>query len=193
MLVKTGENDEAVNCSNPISIMMEMAKVAYLDEILFGKKDSKDRIEIVSFIELAQRTEAEELVAHIQKHLAMKMFLVGQSITAADIIICLYIADYFKELLDFQKIEQAHVFRWLDHIQHLPGMAEQVESLGLFVPFPDVNAGEPSKAQLKKLAKIQEAKDKKAAKKAGGNAQPEEKKGGEQKGDQKAGEEKPKK
>ena len=69
-------------------------------------------------------------------------------------------------------------------------MAEQVESLGLFVPFPDVNAGEPSKAQLKKLAKIQEAKDKKAAKKSGGNAQPEEKKGGDP---AKAGEEKPKK
>ena len=52
---------------------------------------------------------------------------------------------------------------------------------------------------LKKLAKIQEAKDKKAAKKAGGNAQPEEKKGGDQKAgdqkgaDQKGGEEKPKK
>ena len=36
-----------------------------LDEILFGKKDSKDRLEIVSFIELAQRTEADELVAHL--------------------------------------------------------------------------------------------------------------------------------
>ena len=37
-------------------------------------------------------------------------------------------------------------------------------------------------------------RDKKAAKKAGGNAQPEEKKGGDQKGgDQKDGEEKPKK
>jgi len=54
----------------------------------------------------------------------MKMFLVGQNITAADIIVVLYIANYFKELLDFQKIELAHVFRWLDHIQHLPGMGE---------------------------------------------------------------------
>ena len=81
--------------------MMEMAKVAYLDEILFGKKDSKDRLEIVSFIEMAQRTEVDELVAHLQKHLAMKMFLVGQYISAADIIVCLYIADHFKELLDF--------------------------------------------------------------------------------------------
>jgi hypothetical protein len=77
MLVKSGENDEPTNCSNPISIMMEISRVAYLEEILFGKKDSKDRLEIVSFIELAQRIEAEELVAHVNKHLAMKMFLVG--------------------------------------------------------------------------------------------------------------------
>jgi hypothetical protein len=87
MLVKTGENDEPVNCSNPISIMMEISRVAYLDEILFGKKDSKDRLEIVSFIEMAQRTEADEMVAHLNKHLAMKMFLVGQNITAADIMV----------------------------------------------------------------------------------------------------------
>jgi hypothetical protein len=53
MLVKTGDNDEPVSCSNPISIMMEISRVAYLDEILFGKKDSKDRLEIVSFIEMA--------------------------------------------------------------------------------------------------------------------------------------------
>lgn len=51
-------------------------------------------------------------------------------------------------------MELAHAFRWLDHIQHLPGMDEQIEGLGLFVSFPDINAGEPSKAQLKKLAKI---------------------------------------
>jgi glutathione S-transferase len=103
MLVKSqgGENEEPVNCANPISIMLEMSKVAYLDEILFGKKDSKDRLEIVSYIETAQRLEVEELVAHVNKHLAMKMFLVGQNITAADIIVALYIADYFKELMDF--------------------------------------------------------------------------------------------
>lgn len=115
-------------------------------------------------------------MAHLNKHLAMKMFLVGQNITAADIMVVLYIAEYFKELMDFQKIEMAHVFRWLDHIQHLQGLAEQIENLGLFVSFPDVNAGEPSKAQLKKLAKIQEAKDKKAAKKDGAQAPAEEKK-----------------
>ena len=72
-----GENEEPVSCSNPISIMMEMARVAYLQDVLFGKKDSKDRLEIVSFIEQAQRLEVEELIQSINKHLAMRMFLVG--------------------------------------------------------------------------------------------------------------------
>lgn len=101
MLVKSGEDNEPMNCSNPISILMEMSRAAYLEEVLFGKKDSKDRLEIVSFIEMAQRTEVEEIVAHVNKHLAMKMFLVGQSITAADIIVQLYIAEHFRELMDF--------------------------------------------------------------------------------------------
>lgn len=39
MLVKStgNEGEEPVSCSNPITIMMEVAKAAYLDEILFGK------------------------------------------------------------------------------------------------------------------------------------------------------------
>jgi hypothetical protein len=37
MLVKGGQDEEPVSCSNPITIMMEVAKAAYLDEILFGK------------------------------------------------------------------------------------------------------------------------------------------------------------
>ena len=87
-----------------------------MDDVLFGKKDSKERYEITSFIELAQRLAADELIAHINKHLTMKMFLVGQNITAADIITALYCADYFKELMDFQKMELSHAFRWIDHI-----------------------------------------------------------------------------
>ena len=121
--------------------------------MLFGKKDSKERYEIESFIELANRMEAEELLKHINQHLTMRMFIIGQNITAADIIVHLNVASHFKELLDFQKIEVAHAFRWLDHIQHLPGMAELVNSEGLFVSFPNENAPEPSKGQLKAIAK----------------------------------------
>lgn len=140
---------------------------------MFGKKDSKERYEIESFIELACRLDTEELVEHINKHLAMRMFIVGQNITAADIIVHLNVAEHFKELIDFQKIELPHAFRWLDHIQHLPGMVEIVGSLGLFVTFPNENAPEPSKAQLKKMAKAQYAKDVKAGKVVAGGPIPE--------------------
>lgn len=58
----------------------------------------------------------EQLAEFLQKHLAMKMFLVGTNVSAADIIACLYVAPYFKELPDFKKIEMCHAFRWLDHI-----------------------------------------------------------------------------
>lgn len=145
MVTSKGDNGSA-SCSNPVSIMLEVACAAYLDEILFGKKDSKERFEITSFFELAQRVTAEELVAHVNKHLEMRMFLVGQNITVADIIVLLYIADYFKSLEDYQKMELCHTFRWLDHIQHLPGMLDQVTSLGLFINFPDETQTEPNKA-----------------------------------------------
>lgn len=74
----------------------------------------------------------------------------------------------------------ANTFRWLDHIQHLPGMLEQVEALGVLTAFPDLTQQEPSKAQLKKLEKIQAAKLKKEQKKAG-----QEQKGGAEKGGEK--------
>ena len=67
--------------------MLEISKACYLDEILFGKANTKERYEILSFIELSQRMNPGELVDHLQKHLAMRMFLIGQNITAADIMV----------------------------------------------------------------------------------------------------------
>lgn len=43
-------------------------------------------------------------------------------------------------------MEVPNAFRWLDHIQHLPGYNEIVLSIGLFVSFPNENAPEPTKA-----------------------------------------------
>lgn len=141
-----------------------------------GKKDSKERLEIESFIEMTSRSSVTELVGYLNKHMEMKMFLVGQNITAADVVVHLYIASEFRGYTDAQKKELPHVFRWVDHVQHLPGMLEQVESQGLFVSFPSEKEEKLSKAQLKKLAKEQYKKDQKAqggkpeeAKKADGN------------------------
>ena len=141
MLIKsTGNvNEEPVSCANTITIMLEIAQAAYLQDILFGGAKSKERAEITSFIELAQRMSGEQLAQFLNKHLAMKMFLVGTNITAADIITCLYVAPYFKELMDFQKIELNNAFRWIDHVQHLPGLDDLINNLGLFVSFPDTS------------------------------------------------------
>lgn len=76
LLVKSSEKDPQ-KTSNPITIMQEISKSAYLEEIMFGKKGSKERSEIESYIELAQRLTVEELTSHVNKHLAMRMFLVG--------------------------------------------------------------------------------------------------------------------
>jgi len=64
LLVKE-ESGEPASCENPISIMLEIAKCAYLDEILFAPSTSKERQEIFSFIELAQRMPAEDLAQHV--------------------------------------------------------------------------------------------------------------------------------
>ena len=108
--------NDATACSNPTSIMMELAKAAYLDEVLFAGHNSKERFEILSFIELAQRLSTEDMIAHLNKHLAMRMFLVGLNITAADIIVHLFIASAFRDMMDFQKFALPNAFRWLDHI-----------------------------------------------------------------------------
>lgn len=45
-----------------------------------------------------------------------------------------------------------------------------INSLGLFVSFPDTSQGEPSASQLKKLKKLEALKKKKEEKAAGGAA-----------------------
>ena len=73
--------------------MQEISKSVYLGDLLFGKKDSQERFEIVSFIEMTDRMEVEELVKFINGHLETRMFLIGHSISAADIVVHAKIAD----------------------------------------------------------------------------------------------------
>lgn len=96
---------------------------------------------------MAERLSAKELAEFMNEHLAERMFVVSTNITAADIVVFTALAPFFAhELKDFEKIALAHVFRWIDHIQHLPGLLEQVQAKGLFTSFPDENAEPPSKA-----------------------------------------------
>lgn len=173
------QDGETVTCTNEITIMQELARSVYLQDVLFGKKDTKQRAEINGFIETANKTAVKDLVDHLNKHLEMRMFLVGQNITCADIVVHLRVAAHFRDLSSTEKKELPHVFRWIDHIQHLPGMLEQVESLNIFVAFPSELEEKFTKAQLKKMAKAEYQKKEKEASKTGGA--PEESKGADKK------------
>lgn len=117
-------------------------------------------------------------------HLELRMFVVGHSITAADIFAVTKLLEHWGTLSDFEKIQLPHCFRWLDHVQHLPGIFEQVQRKGLLVGFPDENAQAPGKGQGKKDQKKKGGDPAKLAaaleaKKAATSAEPkEEKKGG---------------
>ena len=105
MKKEDGTEEEAnIQTINPISIMQEIAKAVYLDEVLFGKFDSPQRSEVLSLCEVSTRLEPEELAKFLNTHLEMRMFLVGHSITAADILAHAHLAEYFVGLADYEKI-----------------------------------------------------------------------------------------
>ena len=57
-----GTEEEAnVQTINPLSIMQEISRAVYLEDVLFGKFDSPQRFEIISLSEVSSRLEAEEL------------------------------------------------------------------------------------------------------------------------------------
>ena len=57
--------------------MKEIAAKCYLEEVLIGKNGSSESLEVLSYIELAHRTEISELANTLNDHLEMRMFVVG--------------------------------------------------------------------------------------------------------------------
>ena len=98
--------------------MLEIARKCYLEDILFGKPDSVERVEIGQFVETVDRLKGKELADYINDYMATRMFLVSENITAADIIVFASLAPFFSdpELKDFEKMALPHAFRWIDHI-----------------------------------------------------------------------------
>lgn len=142
MLIKStssapGEEERPVQTANPATIMLEIAKSVYLEEVLFGKQSSLQRLEILSMIEVSTRLSPEKLAHFLNSHLELRMFVVGHAISAADITALAHILEYFNTLTDFDKLQLPHAFRWIDHVQHLPGMLDLVNKHNLFVSFPD--------------------------------------------------------
>lgn len=97
--------------------MLEIAKQCYLEDVLFSKSDSVTRNEIGQFIEMVERLSARELADHVNTHMATRMFLVGENITAADVAVFAALAPLFStELQGYEKFALPNAFRWIDHI-----------------------------------------------------------------------------
>ena len=81
------------------------------------------------------------------------MFLVGAHISLADFINFIRLQNTLFGWDDVTKVTFPNVFRWADHIQHLPYIWDMVQAAKLVISFPSTDAKPLSKKQLKKLAK----------------------------------------
>ena len=185
------ENDRTIKNTSSFSIMRFIANSMKFEQIFFGKTED-EQLQVISQIDVADRMSPEELSVYLNKELTLKMFLVSFHVTAADFVAFTKIIEFVKSLTDLEKIALPNLFRWVDHIQHLPNLDRLVAEKEFTVAFPDENAKPLSKAQLKKLQKEQWRKDQKANKGKEGSEEQKFPKKKEQNPEEKKGQEKQK-
>ena len=78
--------------------MLEISKGCYLEEIIFQKPDSMERIEIGQSIETVGRLQGQDLADYINGLMSARMFIVSENITAADFIVFSALAPWFSKL-----------------------------------------------------------------------------------------------
>ncbi|CAI2369603.1 unnamed protein product [Moneuplotes crassus] len=170
--VKT-ENKKTFKCASTYAIFRHIAELTRFEKIFLGKSEI-DNARILSYFELINSMEPQALADHLNNDLKFRVFVATYNITAADIYAYAHIAEHVKGFDDLKKLEYSNLFRWLDHIQHLPGLDKFAIEHSLFVEFPDENAKPLSKSEMKKLAKEKykkEQKEAKAAAKAAGKTE----------------------
>lgn len=160
------EGERTFKCASSYAIFRHIAELTRFEKIFLGRNEL-DNHQILSYFELINSLQTAELADLLNNDLRLKMFLVTYNITAADIYAYAHIVHYVQGLQDFEKTEKNNLFRWIDHIQHLPGIDKYAKANGLEVSFPDENSKQPSKRELKKLAKEQYNKEKKEGKHEG--------------------------
>lgn len=157
------EGDKTFKCSSTYAIFRHIAEMTRFEKIFLGRTEA-DNHQILSYFEVINGLQTEELATLLNNDLSLRMFLATYNITAADIYAYAHIVHHVQGLQDFEKVAQNNLFRWVDHLQHLPGIDKYAKEHGLEVSFPDESAKQPSKRELKKMAKQQYLKDKKEGK-----------------------------
>ena len=77
-------------------------------------------------MEVAERASWDELVEVLTPHLSLRTFVIGHHITAADLVLMMPVLTEFAVMADFNKLQHPNLFRWINHIQHLPGIREEI-------------------------------------------------------------------
>jgi glutathione S-transferase len=107
-----------------MSIMTLISSACYIEDVMIGAVDSTMRDEVSQLVEMSTRLSAAELSDYLNDHMKMRMFAVGKSISVADICLFANMVQYWRGLDWEAKMAKPNTFRWIDHIQHLPGMWE---------------------------------------------------------------------
>lgn len=159
------EGDKTFKCTSPYAIFKHIAQLTRFESIFLGRTDLENQ-QVLSYFELIGSLSVEELGSLLNNDLQLRMFLVTYNITAADIFAYAHLVNFVGEMQDFEKLANNNLFRWIDHIQHLPGIDKYAKSHNLTISFPNESAKQPSKRELKKAAKKQyQAEHKKEGKK----------------------------
>lgn len=173
------------------SIIEQISKLTNFEKKFVGGTEFENS-QILSYFEIVPQIKDQALAELLNKDLKLRTYLVGHNITAADIFAYAYVVNYTKGLTKEQFLEYGNLFRWVDQIQHFPGINAFVVANNLLIdsiadptPLPvtskestneeDKTEETPklSKKQLKKLAK-KEAREQYKAEKAGKDGKPEE-------------------
>ena len=96
--------------------MTAISQACYLEDVMIGAQDSTMRDEISMYVEMAGRLSASELTDWLNNHMKMRMFVVGNSITVADITIFSAVVKFWRNMESEDKFAKPNTFRWVDHI-----------------------------------------------------------------------------
>jgi len=106
-LIKKGQS----TC-NPLSIMTAISSACYIEDVMIGAPDSTTRDEVSQLVEMAARLSPAELSDYLNDHMKSRMFVVGKSITVADITLFSTMIQYWHSLDTESKLAKPNCFRW---------------------------------------------------------------------------------
>jgi len=112
-----------------VNLVQKQNKEDILKNVLAGKchilsgKSQEDKVQIYQWVEYAESMSSHKLTyaEEVNSYLASRTFIVGHSITAADVVMAAALQPFIKSLhiTPETQWELCHLVRWFQLIQHL--------------------------------------------------------------------------